>query len=64
VPRLLFDLYEAVRDLGSAGAVRNAHAALVEQQRDADELTRIGTLVERAVGHTSASHLGANRPFP
>jgi hypothetical protein len=62
IPRLLFDLYRAVHDLGSAGAVRNARAALVEQKRDADELTRIGTLVERAVGHATVSEPSAHGP--
>lgn len=62
VPRLLADLYEAVRDLGSAGAAKNARAALVELQRDAEELIRVGTLAESAVGHAAISRSDAHGP--
>jgi hypothetical protein len=55
VPRFLVDLYGAVRDLGSAGAARNARAALLELQGDAEELTRVGMLTESAVAHLAAS---------
>ena len=65
VLRLLVGLYKAVRDLGSAGAVRIARAALVEQQRDVDDLMiRVGTLAERAVKHAAASQVGCPRSAP
>lgn len=57
VPRFLVGLYEAVRDLGSAGAARNARAAVVNQRRDVEELIRVETLVERAVERVEASRL-------
>ncbi|MGB7050878.1 MAG: hypothetical protein WBG41_04865 [Acidimicrobiales bacterium] len=57
MPRFLVGLYEAVRDLGSAGAARNARAAVVNQRRDVEELIRVETLVERAVERVEASRL-------
>lgn len=62
LPRLLAHLYEAVRDLGSAGAARNARAALVEQQGDVDELIGVETLAERAVRRATASRSDAHGP--
>jgi hypothetical protein len=60
VPRFLVGLYEAVRDLGSAGAARNARAAVVNQGRDVEELMRVETLVERAVERVETSRLSTH----
>src|SRR3984885_7424784 len=62
VPRLLVDLYEAVRDLGSTGAAKNAHAALMDQQRGIEELNHVGRLAERAIGRAAASRSDALGP--
>lgn len=63
VPRLLVGFYEAVRDLGSAGAARNARAAVANQRRDVEELIRVETLVERAVERVEASRSSTHDLF-
>lgn len=63
VPRFLVGLYGAVRDLGSAGAARNARAAVVNQRRDVEELIRVESLVERAVERVEASRSSTHDLF-
>jgi hypothetical protein len=63
VSRFLVGLYGAVRDFGSAGAARNARAAVVSQRRDVEELIRVETLVERAVQRVEASRSSTHDLF-
>lgn len=52
--RLLVDLYEAVRNLGPIGATRNAQAALMELQRDREDVATAGMLTERAAKNAAS----------